>query len=140
MMDKNKNLILRYYADLWNQWDDAAVDEIIAPCIEFRGSLGVTVSGREGFRGYVAAVRAVFPDFHNRVDAMIAEGDRVVAHLTYSGTHQGELYGTSTTQNRVEYQGIASFKIAGGQITSGLVYGDTMGLMRQIGAAVPDIS
>ena len=140
MLDENKNLILRYYADLWNRWDDALVAEIISPDIQFRGSLGVTVSGRNGFREYVARVRAAFPDFHNHVDELLAEGDGVAASLTYSGTHQGELYGAAPTHKRVEYGGIAFFRIFEGQITSGLVYGDTIGLMRQIDVAVPEIS
>jgi len=140
MLDENKNVILRYYADLWNRWDDALVAEIISPDIQFRGSLGVTVSGRNGFREYVARVRAAFPDFHNHVDELLAEGDGVAARLTYSGTHQGELYGSAPTHKRVEYGGIAFFRIFEGQITSGLVYGDTIGLMRQIGVAVPEIS
>ncbi len=140
MLDQNKNLIHRYYTDLWNRWDDAAVDEIIAPGVEFRGSLGVTVSGRDGFRGYVARVRAAFPDFHNQIDELLAEGDTVAARLTYSGTHRGELYGAAPTGKRVEYGGTAFFRISDGQITSGLVYGHTIGLLRQIGAAVPDIS
>ena len=140
MLDKNKDLIRRYYADLWNRWDDAVVDEIIAPGIQFRGSLGVTVDGKKGFRGYVAQVRAAFPDFHNRVDELLAEGDGVMARLTYNGTHLGELYGVTPTGKRVEYGGIALFKISDGRITSGLVYGDTIGLMRQIGAATPDIT
>ena len=140
MLDENKNLIHRYYADLWNRWDDAVVDEIIAPNIQFRGSLGVTVSGRDGFRGYLAQVRAAFPDFHNQVDELLAEGEGVMARLTYSGTHLGELYGAAPTRNRIEYGGIAFFRICKGQITSGLVYGDTIGLMRQVGAPTPEIS
>ncbi len=140
MLDKNKDLIHRYYTELWNQWDDAIVDEIISPEILFRGSLGVIVSGKDGFRGYVAQVRATFPDFHNRVDEILAEGDGVMARLTYSGAHLGELFGTAPTGKQVEYGGIALFRITEGHITSGLVYGDTMGLMRQIGAATPDIS
>ena len=140
MLENNKDLIRRYYADLWNRWDDAAVDEIIAPDIEFRGSLGVTVSGRDGFRGYVAQVRAAFPDFHNQIDELLAEGGTVAARLTYRGTHQGQLYGAPPTGKRVEYGGGAFFRISEGQITSGIVYGDTLGMMRQIGAAVPNIS
>jgi len=140
LLQQNKNLIHRYYADLWNRWDDAAVDEIIAPGIKFRGSLGMTVRGRDGFRGYVTRVRAAFPDFHNRIDELIAEGDTVAARLTYSATHQGELYGVAPTGKRIEYGGIAFFRISKGQITSGVVYGDTLGLMRQIGATFPDIS
>ena len=51
MLNKNKDLVRRYYSDLWNRWDDAVVDEIIDPDIQFRGSLGVTVVGKNGFRG-----------------------------------------------------------------------------------------
>ncbi|MCH7842961.1 MAG: ester cyclase [Chloroflexi bacterium] len=140
MLDDNKKLIHHYYDDLWNRWDDAVIDEIIAPDIQFRGSLGVTVAGRSKFRGYVAQVRAAFPDFHNHVEELLAEGDGVMARLTYSGTHLGELYGAAPTGKRVEYGGIALFKISDGRITSGLVYGDTIGLMRQVGAPTPEIS
>jgi len=38
-------------------------------------------------------VRRAFPDFHNRVEELVAEGDKVVARLTYTGTHRGELFG-----------------------------------------------
>ena len=140
MLNKNKDLIRRYYAEVWNRWDEAVIDEIIDPDIQFRGSLGVTVAGRSKFRGYVAQVRAAFPDFPNHVEELVAEGDGVMARLTYSGTHLGELYGAAPTGKRVEYGGIALFKISDGRITSGLVYGDTIGLMRQIGAATPGIS
>ena len=135
-LDTNKDLIRRYYSDLWNRRDDAVIDEIIAPNIQFRGSLGVTVSGRQGFRGYVAQVRAAFP---NRVDSLLAENDEVLAQLTYIGTHQGNLYGTAPTHKKVEYGGLAVFKVYDGKIVSGLVYGDTVGLMRQIGFEFPGV-
>lgn len=130
----NKALVRRYYEDLWNRWDLAVADEIIAPDIAFRGSLGIAVEGREGFKRYVATVRAAFPDFHNRMDDLIAEGDKVVARLTYTGTHQGELFGIAPTGRRVTYAGIAVFRIAAGKITEGWVLGDTLGLLRQLGA------
>jgi len=31
------------------------------------------------------AVRAAFPDFHNRIEELIAEDDKVAALLTYTG-------------------------------------------------------
>src|SRR4029077_11246869 len=94
---QNKLLIRRYYDELWNRWDFALVDALIAEDFVFRGSLGVSVRGREGFRDYMRTVRRAFPDFHNQIEEMIAEGDRVVARLTYTGTHQGELFGVAPT-------------------------------------------
>ncbi len=131
---ENKAVIRRYYEDLWNAWNLDLVDELIAPDITFRGSLGVSVRGRDGFRGYVAVVRTAFPDFHNTVEQLIAEDDIVAGRLTYSGTHRGILFHVAPTHKRVGYAGSAIFRIAGGLIADGFVLGDTLSLMRQIGA------
>lgn len=131
---ENKALISRYYNDLWNKWNLAVADDLIAYEIAFRGSLAVTVQGLDGFKEYVNMVRAAFPDFHNSIEELIAEGDKVVARLTYSGTHRGELFGIAPTGRRVTYSGIAIFRIAEGKISDGWVIGDTLGLMKQLGA------
>jgi len=70
---------------------------------------------------------------------LLAENDGVVAQLTYTGTHNGNLYGTSPTHKQVEYGGLAFFRLADGHIVSGLVYGDTITLMRQIGFEIPGV-
>ena len=134
MSDENKALIVRFYEEMWNKWDLAVADEIIAPDITFRGSLAVTVQARGGFKEYVALVRSAFPDFHNTIEELVAEGDKVVARLTYRGTHQGELFNTAPTGRQVTYAGVAIFRIADGQVTDGWVMGDTLSVMQQIGA------
>ena len=131
-LEGNKLLVRRYYEEMWNCWDFAQADELIAEGLAFRGSLGNSVRGREGFKRYMRAVRRVFPDFHNRVEELIAEGDRVVARLTYTGTHAGELLGIAPTGHRVNYAGVALFRIASGQIAEGWVLGDLYGLSGQL--------
>jgi hypothetical protein len=54
---EHKELVRRYYEELWNCWDIALADQLIAEGIAFRGSLGQTVRGREGFKAYVGEVR-----------------------------------------------------------------------------------
>jgi len=132
--EKHKALVRRYYDDLWNRWDLALADEIVAEDISFRGSLGVTLRGREGFKRYVETVRSAFPDFENRIEELIAEGDQVVARLTYRGTHRGELFGSAPTGKRVEYIGVGIFRLREGQIVEAWILGDTLALMRQVGA------
>ncbi len=88
-LESNRNLIRRYYSDLWNEWNLPLADEIIAEDITFRGSLAITVQTRDGFKQYVNLVRSAFPDFHNSVDDLVSEGDKVVARLNYTGTHKG---------------------------------------------------
>src|SRR5262245_28806854 len=133
---ENKSLVRRYY-EMWNRWDFALADELIAEDISFRGSLGVEVRGREGFRGYMRAVRAALPDFHNHIEELIAEGDKVAARLTYTGTHRGELFGVRPTGRQVSYAGVAIFRIVAGRIIEGWVLGDVHGLVQQLSDAGP---
>jgi predicted ester cyclase len=93
----NKALVVRYYDDLWNQWDVSIAEELIVPDITFQGSLGRVVHGREQFLSYMTSVKSAFSDFHNTVEELIAEGDKVVARLTYRGTHLGEVLGVAPT-------------------------------------------
>ena len=127
-----KSLIRRYYSDLWNAWSTPALEELISPEIVFRGSIGVAVRGIEEFKQYVSKIRAAFPDFHNHIEELIGEGEKVVARLTYTGTHRGELFGFSGTGKKITYQGIAIFEFREGKIVSGYVLGDTESLKRQI--------
>ena len=104
--------------------------------MEFRGSLGITVRGIVGFQGYVSTVRSAFPDFHNQLEDLMAEGDKVVARLTYTGTHQGEMLGLAPTGRSISYPVIALFRISGDKIAQGWVMGDRLGLFQQLSGPV----
>ncbi len=125
---------MRWYQEMWNQWRFDLADEIVAPGLVFRGSLGVHLEGREALKSYMHLVRAAFPDSHNRIDQLVSEVDTVVARLTYSGTHAGAFQGIPPTQRRIEYAGVAIFRVESSLIHSGWVLGDPYGLRRQLGA------
>jgi steroid delta-isomerase-like uncharacterized protein len=130
----NKILIRRYYFEMWNPWDFSAADHILAEDIIFRGSLGTETVGREAFRGYMRQVQSAFPDFHNNIESIIAEDENVVARLTYSGTHRGEIFGIAPANKSIRYAGAAFFRISGSQVAEGWVLGDILTLLRQLGA------
>lgn len=130
-MPDYKPLIRRYYSELWNAWSTTALEGLISPNIVFRGSIGTAVNGIEEFKQYVSKIRSAFPDFHNHIEDLIGEGDKVVARLTYTGTHRGELFGFSGTGRKVTYQGIAIFELRESKIVSGYVLGNTESLKHQ---------
>jgi len=128
-----KAIIRRYYTELWNRWDFALAGELLSPEVEFRGSLGDSTRGVDEFVSYMKRVRAAFPDFANTVEELVAEGDCVVARLSYSGTHLGSVVKEKPTGHRIQYAGIGMFTVQDDQIASGWVLGDLLSLMRQIG-------
>jgi predicted ester cyclase/GNAT superfamily N-acetyltransferase len=131
-VEAHRTLIRRYYEEMWNRWDFDLAHELLAPDIEFQGSLGVSVRGVPGFQGYMRTVQAAFPDFTNVIEELICEGDRASARLTYRGTHRGELFGIGPTGRPIEYSGAAIFRIAEGKVAHGWVLGDRAGLREQI--------
>jgi len=131
---QNSLLIERYYHEMWNAWNFALANELLDPAIEFRGSLGNEVRGIEAFQGYMRLVQAAFPDFSNTIEELVSQRSKIVARLTYRGTHRGELFGIPATGKRIAYSGAAFFHIARGKIAQGWVLGDTAGLVRQLDA------
>jgi steroid delta-isomerase-like uncharacterized protein len=129
----NKSLVRRYYSEVWNAWSAPALEELISPEIVFRGSIGTAVQGIAEFRQYVNRIRLAFPDFHNHIEELICEGDKVAARLTYAGTHQGELFGFPGSGAKIMYQGLAVFEFEKSKIVRGFVLGDTETLKRQLG-------
>ncbi|MCU0278364.1 MAG: ester cyclase [Candidatus Nanopelagicales bacterium] len=126
------DLVVRFYDQLWNSWDDAAVDAVLAVQFRFRGSLGQHTVGRDGWRHYRDGIRAAAPDFHNEIVELIADGDRAAARLLYTGTHSGNLLGHPPTGRRFRYAGAAFFKASEGQLVDAWVLGDLADLTRQL--------
>jgi predicted ester cyclase len=127
------DLVHSFYDDLWNRWDDALVDAVLAPSFAFRGSLGTTTVGLDEWRGYRDTVRAGSADFHNDVVTLVCDGSSAAARLVYSGTHTGPLLGVSATGRRFEYAGAAFFTVVDGLLASAWVLGDLAGLRDQLG-------
>jgi predicted ester cyclase len=78
-------------------------------------------------------VRNAFPDFHNKIEQLVAEGHQVIARLQYTDTHRGEIFGVRPSGKSISYAGVAFFRIAGSRVAEGWVLGDLVSLL-QLGA------
>ena len=130
--DTNRQLVETFYNVMWNTCSEETARAILTDDIDFCGSIGLHVTGHDGFLGYMQTIRDAFPDFHNHIEEIIATDERAVARLTYSGTHQGELLGRPATGRRIEYAGVAIFTMDAERISKVWVLGDLWGLMQQL--------
>jgi predicted ester cyclase len=80
-----------------------------------------------------------FPDMHVTIDDMVAEGDKVAARVTMTGTHKGEIMGIPPTNKKVTFSLIVISRFAGGKIVEDHGQFDALGLMRQLGLPVPTL-
>ena len=126
------DIVNRFYAEIWNEGNLNAIPEICHEEITFRGSLGDTKHGHEGFAEYVTNVRRALGGYKCHIEETVVEGGRVFAKMMFVGTHRGEFLGYPPTQRSLEWAGAALFKIEDDRITELWVLGDLHGLIRQL--------
>jgi steroid delta-isomerase-like uncharacterized protein len=109
------------------------IDEIVAPDAAIRAPLPIDATGAELLKRVWAMLLRVYPDIHLTVDDVIAEGDKVVARNTVTGTHRGEFMGVGPTGKSVTYNEIFIFRFADGRVVETWGVVDVYAQMKQIG-------
>jgi predicted ester cyclase len=110
----------------------ARADEYIRPA--FVDHTPGLPSGLDGAKQGIVGFLTGFPDIHFAIEDQIAEGDKVVARLTMSGTHQGEFAGVPPTGKQVSVTGIDVWRVHNGKCAEHWLALDNLGLMQQLGA------
>ena len=129
--EANKALVRRYVETVWNQGDASVIDELVAPDY-IQHAQGVP-QGSVGVKQFSLALRVAFPDIHNTIEDMIAEGDKVVWRSTIRGTHTGPFRGIPPTGKTIQLKFAEVFEMRDGKIKTMRAYWDTATLMRQLG-------
>ena len=89
--EENKALIVRFYEEVFNNRNLAALDVFYAPDhIDHTLPPGLPV-GPEGTKQAIATMLEGFPDLRITIEDMIAEGDKVVIRFTTHGMQQRTL-------------------------------------------------
>lgn len=134
--DANK-AIIGHLAELWNTGNLAIADEIFRVDFLNHDPNHPEVTNLESYKGFVAATRTGFPDFHFTAEDLVAEGDKVAVRWIITATHQGELAGIPATGIEVMWTGITIYRFADGKIVEGWWAMDMLGLLQQLGVIPP---
>ena len=68
---------------------------------------------------------------------MNADGDTVAVRYTVGGTHSGEYRDVEPTQQRVEWTGMAMYRVEDGNIAEIWIEEDRLGLLEQLEVVEP---
>lgn len=90
---------------------------------------------RRGVEENVRTYRSAFPDMRMEMLGSLAAGSELAVRWRATGTHQGELMGVAPSGKRVVVEGITIARVEGGKLVEEWGQWDSLGLMRQIGAA-----
>jgi steroid delta-isomerase-like uncharacterized protein len=131
----NKELVRRYFAEIWDGGDVDAIDGLFSPDFVRHGPAmeGGDLRGHDGMKQLVRMYRTSFPDLKVPIDDQAAEGDVVVTRWTAKGHHQGDLMGTPPTGRQVTVPGVLIDRIAGGKIAEEWASYDGLSMLQQLG-------
>jgi predicted ester cyclase len=132
MSEENKAVVRRVY-ESFSQNNLDVLDELIASDFTDHNPNPGQPPGLEGLKQFLSSMHTTLADLQVNVEDIVAEGDKVVARLRVSGTHQGEFMGNAPTGNRVTFTGIEILRIAEGKVVEHWRNFDNLGMMRQLG-------
>jgi predicted ester cyclase len=131
--EDNKASVRKAYQAVNQQNLSSFIDEFIDPNQVDHSAPPGLPGGIEGARQFAGMFLTAFPDLHFMVEDMIAEGDKVVARITMSGTQQGAFMGIPPTGKHVTWTTIDINRVAGGKSVEHWMEMDALGLMQQLG-------
>ena len=133
----NKNLLRRFYKEVYVDWSMALVDEVVSPRFTSHDWPEGGPIGPQGFRNFYAAIRSALPDARYTVDDIVAEGDRVAVRWRLLGTHEGDFRGIAPTGRAIVLKGFAIYRVEGGKLMERWVVSDLHGVLEEIRESSP---
>jgi predicted ester cyclase len=131
-LSENKAIVLRSESELWSKGNLAVADQLYSPDFVCHFVVGPEWKGIRGIKDEVANHRRSFPDWHEKVDDIVAEGNEVVIRFTSTGTQLGEFQGIAPTGEKVKIQEMAIFRLSHGKIVEQWGMPDIHGLLAQL--------
>ena len=107
---ENKPLIQWVIEELFNRKRTDVVRFLYAPHCHGNSPDG-PYEGRIQFVTGFAQYAVAFPDFRLSIDYLVSEGDRVIVHYTFRGTHTGSWAGVPATGQTLELPGVLISRI-----------------------------
>ena len=136
-LEANK-AVIRSFVDAWNSRDFGRFQALMGQDAVLRIGGAAVPCHPAGTRAIAEEWTTAFPDWRFDLRALIAEGDRVVAHMPYSGTHRQPILGVAPTNRSCSVDEIVIFRVNEGKITQAWEVYDEAGMWRQLGVLPPD--
>ena len=134
MTKHNKNLVYRYYREVWNHGNMSVINEIFAANHNIHHASShpeVSPSGPQGIRQLATAFRSAFPDLNLTVEDMVGQWNKVAIRFTIQGTHRGEVLGAAPSGQCISLTGMMIHYITNDKITDTWFSHDFVSVLRQ---------
>jgi steroid delta-isomerase-like uncharacterized protein len=136
-LERNKTTVRSLLAEVINTGRPELCGRYLAPDRIDHQDYGMqpgAADGHEGFKRVLGGFIDAFPDLTLTIDFMVADGEKLVAYLTTTGTHLAPFMGAPATGRRFSVKGVDIFAFNdAGLISDHWGAFDTFGMMMQLG-------
>ncbi|MGC9779548.1 MAG: ester cyclase [Candidatus Heimdallarchaeota archaeon] len=112
-LEENKEIIRRLN-NVYNTQNWDLIDDLISPDYVDHSN---KIQGPDALKTLMKMGKSAFPDWHENIEDIIAEGDKVWVFLTYTATHTGEWFGVAPTGKKITATSVDIHRIVNGKVT-----------------------
>ncbi|HEX8599280.1 MAG TPA: ester cyclase [Chloroflexia bacterium] len=131
--DENKREMRNFFAGL-NEGKLDSMLRAVSPDVVDHSTPAGGRAGIDGVRDWFAMLHNGFPDLHADVADMATDGDKVVAHVRFTGTHTGDFGDIAATGKQLTLNSTETVRFEGGKHIERWSDLDTTAIMQQVGA------
>jgi predicted SnoaL-like aldol condensation-catalyzing enzyme len=134
--EANKATVRRLIDEIQNRHDLARIDAFFTPNFinHLEGpEVSADLTAAERAKLVFGQLFAAFPDLHVTIQDQLAEGDKVVTHKLFHGTHQGPFMGVAPTGRPITFAVIDILRLDNGKVVEHWAIQDRLALMQQLG-------
>jgi steroid delta-isomerase-like uncharacterized protein len=135
MSESMKAAAHRFFQEVVNEGRVDVIPELTTEDFVEHETMPGAPEGREAVSWFVTSFRNAVPHLHAEVDDLIAEGDKLAVRSTWSGTHEGDLFGLAGTGKRFAMNVIDIVRFESGKVAEHWGVSDVAGMMQQVGLA-----
>ena len=139
LQEANKEIIRKYFKAIdeeGKRGNAEILNEFLAEdFIEHDPAPGIPPT-RDGWKQLFKMFAESTPGYHV-INDLIAEDDKVVAHITAYGKHVGTIFGIPATNKEFSMKGIVIWRLKNGKIIEHWAQNDMVGMMIQLGVMQP---
>ena len=128
-LEENKEVVRRFI-EAYNKRNLDLIDDFVAPdYVDHTNKVD-----REGLKQLFNMGLTAFPDWHETIEDIIAEGDKVWVRLSYTGTHKGEFIGLPPPGKKITSKAVDIYRIVNSKLAEYWNVTDNVNIFKQIGA------
>lgn len=132
MIDKYIEICRLISQKVVNEKDYSYIDQYFAEEYVYHGLGGMLAKSPQAFREAIKGFHAAIPDLKSEIIEIIGEGNTIVIHFNFTGTHEGELMGHAATGKALDFNGMIMRRFDKEKIAEDWDYFDYPSLVSQI--------